>query len=214
MSERPEGFGMWRLRVYAARGSVSGHRQQHHRTFRGTKTEARRELARLVAKVGDHEFHTNKVTVGELLDRWLEHIEALGKARPKTLHEYKSKIAKKPDGAGDPGGIREVLGNALLWNLQADKLDQCYQRWLDSGLSPSTVHVYHLIPSGCVLSGREVGLNRERSDGTGDSTIASCHEDAHRDYRTGPHSGVRPPKLRQRAGHGRRTRGTCGCPKR
>jgi integrase len=76
--------------------------------------------------------------VDQLLDRWLDHIEALGKARPKTLYEYRRKI---------DGRIRPALGAIQLDRLEADVLDAWYQHWLAEGLSPSTVRVYHSILS-------------------------------------------------------------------
>jgi integrase len=147
-SMRETSKGTWRLRVYVGDDPVSGSPVQQQRTFRGSETQARKALASFQGEIQRQpKFDNGQATVGELLDRWLEHIEALGKARPKTLYEYRSKIEKKPGKPGDPGGIRAALGQTTLRKLQADRLDQTYQRWLDAGLSPSTVHVYHSILS-------------------------------------------------------------------
>jgi integrase len=141
-------IGTWRLRVYVGDDPASGSPIQRQLTFRGTETQARKALSTFQSEVQrEPKFDKGQATVGELLDRWLEHIEALGKARPKTLYEYRNKIEKKPSKTGDPGGIRALLGQTPLKKLQADSLDQCYQRWLEAGLSPSTVHVYHSILS-------------------------------------------------------------------
>jgi integrase len=147
-SMRETSKGIWRLRVYVGDDPVNGSPVQRQRTFRGTETQARKALVSFQSEVQrEPKFDKGQATVGELLDRWLEHIEALGKARPKTLYEYRNKIEKKPGKHGEPGGIRAVLGQTPLRKLQADRLDQCYQRWLDAGLSPSTVHIYHSILS-------------------------------------------------------------------
>lgn len=136
MIERPVGSGIWRLRVYAGRDPATGNPIQEHRTFKGTKTAAQKALAKLLTEVEAQTFDRNRATVGELLDKWLEHIEAVGKARPKTLYEYKRKIEFR---------IRPALGDTRLAKLEADTLDAWYQRWLAEGLSPSTVRVYHSI---------------------------------------------------------------------
>jgi integrase len=138
MTERPVGSGAWRLRVYAGRDPITDNPIQVQRTFRGTETAARKALAKLVTDVEEGRFDKTKVTVGELLDRWLAHIEAIGKARPKTVYEYRRKI---------DGRIGPALGDTRLTRLEPDTLDAWYQQWLSEGLSPSTVHVYHAILS-------------------------------------------------------------------
>jgi integrase len=136
MSERPKGSGTWRLRVYAGRDPDTDTPIQESRTFRGTEPAARKELAKLVAEVENRVVEPNRATVGQLLDRWVAHVEAIGKARPKTVYEYKRKIE---------GRIRPALGDIRLDKLRADAIDAAYQRWLAEGLSPSTVAVYHSI---------------------------------------------------------------------
>ena len=136
MSERPKGSGTWRLRVYAGRDPDTDTPIQESRTFRGTEPAARKELAKLVAEVENRVVEPNRATVGQLLDRWVAHVEAIGKARPKTVYEYKRKIE---------GRIRPALGDIRLDKLRADAIDTAYQRWLAEGLSSSTVAVYHSI---------------------------------------------------------------------
>ena len=76
------------------------------------------------------------VTVGQLLDEWLE----LGrsKRKPRTLQENRRKIDHR---------IRPLLGDLKLEKLDAARLDKTYRHWLDQGLSEATVHKYH-----CILS--------------------------------------------------------------
>ena len=87
MTERPKGSGTWRLRVYVGRDPDTDTPIQESRTFRGTETAARKELAKLVAAVEGRVVVPNRATVGQLLDRWVAHVEAIGKARPKTVYE-------------------------------------------------------------------------------------------------------------------------------
>src|SRR5271165_5775397 len=138
MTERAS--GTWRLRAYAGRDPLTGSPVQASRTFKGTKAAAQKALAALVAEVERRGGSPTRerITVGELLDRWLDHIESVGKARPKTVYEYRRKI---------DGRIRPVLGSVPLAKLDAARLDQCYAAWLADGLSPSTVRIYHAVLS-------------------------------------------------------------------
>ncbi|MHB1716506.1 MAG: hypothetical protein ACYCV5_04125, partial [Acidimicrobiales bacterium] len=74
MTERPKGSGTWRLRVYVGRDPDTDRPIQESRTFRGTETAARKELAKLVAAVEGRVVEPNRATVGQLLDRWVAHV--------------------------------------------------------------------------------------------------------------------------------------------
>jgi hypothetical protein len=98
--------GIWRLRVYVGDDPVSRSPAQRQRRFRGTETQARKALVSFQSDVQrEPKFDKGQATVGELLDRWLEHIEALGKARPKTLYEYRNKIERNPARPGTREGF-------------------------------------------------------------------------------------------------------------
>jgi integrase len=136
MRERPHGSGHWQLRVFAGTDALTGKPRQVARTFNGTERAAAKALAQFVAEVGAGKFKKTSATVGQLLDRWLEHIAP--RQRPRTVYENRAKIEKR---------IRPMLGNVRLDRLEADTLDAAYSRWLAEGLSPSTVHKYHSILS-------------------------------------------------------------------
>ncbi|MGD0256237.1 MAG: tyrosine-type recombinase/integrase [Acidimicrobiales bacterium] len=156
MTERPAGSGTWRLRAYAGRDPITDNPIQVTRSFRGTETAARKALAKLVTEVEAGKFDRTKVTVGQLLDRWLAHIEAIGKARPKTVHEYRRKI---------DGRIHPALGDVRLSRLEPHTLDAWYQRWLAEGLSPSTVRIYHsILSAACHQAVRWGWLDRAPTD--------------------------------------------------
>lgn len=147
-SIRERSPGVWRLRVYVGDDPVSGRPIQVHRTFKGSKAGARKELARFQVEAQKCKITRGDATVGDLLDRWLEHVEGIGKARPKTVYEYRRKIE---------GRIRPALGSVPLAMLGADQLDDWYLRWLEMGLSHSTVHVYHSILSAACRQGVKWG---------------------------------------------------------
>ena len=128
--------GQWQLRAFAGRDQLTGKSQQVARTFIGGERAAAKALAALVAEVESGKFNRTTATVGQLLDRWLEVGER--SQRPRTLYENRRKI---------DGRIRPLLGDIPLAKLEPDVLDAAYQKWLNDGVSPSTVHKYH-----CILS--------------------------------------------------------------
>lgn len=134
MRERPPGSGQWQLRVFAGTDQRSGKPRQVSRTFHGTERGASKALAQFVAEVASGKLTRTSATVGQLLDRWLEHIEP--RQRPRTVYENRVKVEKR---------IRPVLGHIRLDRLEADTLDKAYNHWLGEGLSPSTVHKYHAV---------------------------------------------------------------------
>ncbi len=109
---------------------------QASRTFTGTKAKAKVALAKFVTEVNEGKFSRSTVTVGQLLDRWLEVTET--SHRPRTVYENRSKIEKR---------LKPLLGHHRLDRIQADTIDAAYREWLAGGLSPSTVNKYHAILS-------------------------------------------------------------------
>ncbi len=148
MRERPPGSGQWQLRAYLGADPLTGQPRQVARTFRGSQRAAAKALAALVAEADLGRLDTASMTVGQLLDRWLEHAEV--SQRPRTLYENRRKIE---------GRIRPVLGSVRLARVMRDPgiLDAAYRGWLAEGLSPATVHKYHSILSAAFRLGVKRG---------------------------------------------------------
>jgi integrase len=134
MRERTPGH--WQLRAFGGLDPVTGKPRQVARTFKGTEHAATRALGNLVSEVEAGKFVRTNVTLGQLLDKWLEAAER--SQRPRTVYENRRKIEAR---------IRPTLGSIRLDKLEPDTLDTAYGRWLDEGLSPATVHKYHSIIS-------------------------------------------------------------------
>ncbi len=133
MTERSP--GVWRLRVYVGRDGNDGPIQVS-RTFRGGRRAAQAELARFVTDVADRGAPvTSDVTVGELLDRWIEFVTPL--REPGTVRGYRSHVVR----------AKTALGQVKLAKLTAQHLDRAYSAWLAEGLSPTTVHHVHGVMS-------------------------------------------------------------------
>lgn len=123
--------GVWRLRVYIGSDPVTGSPRQATRTFRGTKKQADSALAEFVRDLGRGEVSTDRSTLAQYLERWLDHI-APSKS-PTTVRNYRGKIKR----------INEKLGSTQLSKLTAQHLDRAYRQWLDEGLHPTSVHHIH-----------------------------------------------------------------------
>ncbi len=109
MTERSKGSRTRRLRVYVGRDPVSDRPIQESRTFRGTETAARNELAELVAAAEGRVVEPSRATLGQLPDRWVDHVQAIGEARPKTVYEDRRTIDER---RRSPGGRRNVHAKA------------------------------------------------------------------------------------------------------
>jgi hypothetical protein len=73
MRERTPGH--WQLRAFGGLDPVTGKPRQVARTFKGTEHAATRALGNLVSEVEAGKFVRTNVTLGQLLDKWLEAAE-------------------------------------------------------------------------------------------------------------------------------------------
>ena len=89
---RPE---VWELILQLPRDATSSRARQLSRTAHGTRREARRALAALVAKVSAGKISSSATTLRELLARWLDHVE--DKLSPTTMREYRRLVSKMLD---------------------------------------------------------------------------------------------------------------------
>ena len=91
------------------------------------------------------------VTVGQLLDRWLEECERLDLS-PTTVRNYSSQVN---------GTIRPRLGKVKLHQLTAKHLDDLYGTLKDAGKSPKTIRNVHAILSAALHQAVRWGWLRE-----------------------------------------------------
>jgi integrase len=120
----------------------TGKRRRKWHSFRGTKREAQVECSRLISELsGGLYIDAAKITVGQFLDRWLEHIKPL--VSPRT-HERYGEIVRK--------NLNPLLGAVALTKLRPMQISAAYAKALSSGrrdgkggLSASTVRYLHVI---------------------------------------------------------------------
>ncbi len=121
--------GNWELIVQLPRDPETGLRKQLSRTHYGTKREAQRALAALVAKVSEGKITSTAKTLGQLLDSWIDHVD--GSLSPTTVREYR-RLAERL--------IKPDLGQLRLGRVTTKRLDDYYTMLSKTrGLSPATI---------------------------------------------------------------------------
>lgn len=125
--------GYWQLRVSLGRDSSTGQPIYRTRSMRGTKREAQRALAALVTEVSEGRSASSAISVGDLLDQWLDHIEHEGRS-PTTMRSYRSLRKQLPTS----------FSKLPLKKVSPRTIDDLYrQLGRKKGRGPSTVHHYH-----------------------------------------------------------------------
>ena len=76
--------GVWQIRVCAGRDPATRRFRYVTRTVEGGKRDAQRAAAKLISEVELGLLPAARGTVAQLLDQWMAHIEAQGRA-PSTL---------------------------------------------------------------------------------------------------------------------------------
>ena len=128
--------------ILDTRDPATGKRKRKWHSFKGTKREAQIECSRLISEIsGGAYIEPAKITVGQFLERWLEHIKP--QVSPRTYERY-GEIVKK--------NIHPLLGTVILTKLRPMQISDAYAKALSGGrrdgrggLSPSTVRYLHVI---------------------------------------------------------------------
>jgi integrase len=139
-SMRRRGKESWELRVHAGRDVDSGRKQYVTRTVHGTKREAARELARLVAQVDDGLVVAKAGTVGDLCERWYDQAEP--NLSPVVADNYRRLLNRH---------ILPRFGSTPLRRLRTSDLDAWYAELRRHGgeggrpLAPNSVVRIHAL---------------------------------------------------------------------
>ena len=153
------------------------------RTVHGTKREAQRELATLVSEVSAGRFVSTATTFGELLDRWLEHVD--DQLSPTTVREYRRLSTKL---------LHPDLGNVPLRRVTTQRIDSYYGRLSrERGLSPASVRHVHAVIRGALGQARSLGLDTGQPGRDRVATEAPPPGDPAAGDRRHPRSARRPP---------------------
>lgn len=128
------GDNTWLLRVYL--GEVNGRRKYKAKTFHGTKKQAEAELRAWVQQVeGGNYVEPAKITVAELLDRWLRDWAA-DNVGPTTLDRYRNQVERH---------LKPGLGHVRLSKLNTLTINDFYARKRQEGLAPASLRLMHAV---------------------------------------------------------------------
>lgn len=138
-SIRSRGADSWQVRVSLGRDPSTGKYDYVTRWVHGTKRDAQRAAAALVAEVerGSHRSQPGRHTVSNLLDEWMAHIEAQGRAAT-TMARYRSAIS---------ANIKPRLGSLAINKVGPAELDRFYGQLTKAGLGPLSIRKSHAILS-------------------------------------------------------------------
>lgn len=120
----------------------TGKRRRKWYSFKGTKRQAQVESARLISEYkSGNALEPTKITVGEYLEKWLEHIKS--QVSPRTAERY-GELARK--------NIAPLIGCIPLSKLTPMAVSEAYSTALvrgrrkgSGGLAPRTVHHCHRV---------------------------------------------------------------------
>ena len=122
---------------------ATGKRKRKWHSFKGTKRQAQIECARLIAAMKDGTYiEPSKITLGQFLDRWLDHIKS--QVSPKSFERYSGLVKQN---------IAPAIGGTTLTKLRPVHISQAYTAALESGrkdggtggLAPRTVGHMHRV---------------------------------------------------------------------
>jgi integrase len=135
-SMRERSPGTWELSVSTGWDPETGRYGRVIRTLRtSSRRQAKAALARLEVEVASGRGGTADPTVAQLLDRWLEHLERLGRSE-STLYNYRRYVKRE---------LGPAIGGVRLSKLTARHLDGLYTALTKRGLAPATIRQVHAL---------------------------------------------------------------------
>jgi integrase len=132
--------GVWELIVQMPRDPSAARARQLSRTVHGTKREAQRALAALVAEVAAGKISSSSITLNELLGQWLDHVD--GHLAATTVREYRRLVSTL---------LGPTLGATPLRRLTTQRLDSYYRALArERGLSAASIRHVHAVLRGAL----------------------------------------------------------------
>ncbi|UQY83665.1 tyrosine-type recombinase/integrase [Ralstonia pseudosolanacearum] len=119
-----DGSSSWMLKYEMGRDGA-GKRQIGYATVRGTKSEAQKELRRLMVEVdtGTH-VEPSKMTFAQWIEQWLSEVEKIGGVSTRTKEGYASWMRVH---------VIPSLGGTLLQKLKRSQLNAMFVQLRESG---------------------------------------------------------------------------------
>jgi integrase len=150
MTDR-QGRTVWEVRVYVGRDpATKAPRQVTRMIHAGPRTRAGNPPREVTKVEHDLEAEATKCsvvgrstvgTVGQLMERYIEHLERVRDLSPQTMRLYRRTVRLY---------IEPRLATMPVRRLTADQIDQLYAGLLVAGKGRSTVHQVHVVLSGAL----------------------------------------------------------------
>ncbi len=140
--------GVWLIRIQQ-RG-IDGKRKSFSETFKGTKSEADKQLTKKLGELDNGTLNANsKRTLGEYLDVWLETI-AKPRLHQRTFVDYKDLMRLH---------VRDSLGNIKLSDLKAIHIQKLYgELQTEKKLAARRVRYVHAVLSSALRKAVELDI--------------------------------------------------------
>lgn len=131
---RRRGKGTWEVTVELGADPETGKRRRLTRNVKGTRRDAERYQASILHSLDTGSYiEPNKITVGELLTRWLDD-HARTRVRPSTYQSYANQVRRH---------LIPGLGAIKLAQLAPLHIERHYAKELEAGLSARSVTYQH-----------------------------------------------------------------------
>ncbi|BBC00103.1 tyrosine-type recombinase/integrase [Bradyrhizobium elkanii] len=154
--------GHWAI-ILDQRDPATGKRKRKWHSFKGTKRQAEIECARLITAVAGGTYQEpNKVTLGDFLSRWTDHIKS--QVSPKSHERYAGIVNQN---------IKPLLGAVLVTKLKPAQISEAYTKALaggrrddkEGGLAPRTVgHMHRVLKQALIQAVRWELIPRNPAD--------------------------------------------------
>lgn len=127
----------WRIKFELGTDHLTGQRQTHYRTVRGTRKQAEIEAAKIVADISKGQYvEGSKETVAQFAERWLRDW-AINNTSNRTYALYEQILRSH---------ISSRIGSTPIQKLNAATLQSVYAELMRSGLQALTVlHVHRVV---------------------------------------------------------------------
>jgi integrase len=140
--------GVWLIRIQQR--DIDGKRKSFSETFKGTKSEADKQLTKKLGELDNGMLNTNsKQTLSEYLDIWLETI-AKPRLHPRTFGDYKDLMRLH---------VRDSLGKIKLSDLKAIHIQKLYgELQTEKKLAARRVRYVHSVLSSALKKAVELDI--------------------------------------------------------
>ena len=157
--------GSWELTVSAGVDPSTGRYARVIRTVQAsTKRAAKAALRELEVEVASGQIGLDDPTVAELLERWMTHLEDLGRS-PATLYNYRRYVDRE---------LVPTIGGVRLSKLTAGHLDGLYSSLRRRGLAPATIRQIHAIVRAALHQAVRWGLVSRNVASLASRTVATA----------------------------------------